>query len=91
MGAGKTYSRCPASPGPAGTKLAALVSTIFKGESLRGMLLNAYGRWKASQIMYIAALTPPALPAPTRRRPTRRYRHEDAERDRQRRAPTRRV
>ena len=37
-------------------KLAALVSTIFKGESLRGMLLNAYGWWKASQIMYIAAL-----------------------------------
>ena len=57
MGAGKTYSQLSAHPWPtANTKLAALVSTIFKGESLRGMLLNAYGWWKASQIMYIAAL-----------------------------------
>ena len=58
MGAGKTYSQLSAQSlaQPANTKLAALVSTIFKGESLRGMLLNAYGWWKASQIMYIAAL-----------------------------------
>jgi len=29
---------------------------VFKGESLRSMLLNAYGWWKVSQITYIAAL-----------------------------------
>ena len=39
------------------------VSAVFKGESLRGMLLNAYGWWKASQIMYIAALTAYGLAA----------------------------
>jgi len=41
MGAGKTY---------------ATVATVFKGETLRSMLLNAYGWWKASQIMWIAAI-----------------------------------
>ncbi len=30
---------------------------MFKGETLRSMLLNAYGWWKVSQITYIAALT----------------------------------
>ena len=29
---------------------------MFKGETLRSMLLNAYGWWKVSQITYIAAL-----------------------------------
>ena len=29
---------------------------MFKGESLRSMLLNAYGWWKVSQITYIASL-----------------------------------
>jgi hypothetical protein len=33
-----------------------LVNTVFKGETLRSMLLNAYGWWKVSQITYIAAL-----------------------------------
>jgi hypothetical protein len=28
----------------------------FKGETLRSMLLNAYGWWKVSQITYIASL-----------------------------------
>ena len=32
------------------------VATVFKGETLRSMLLNAYGWWKVSQITYIAAL-----------------------------------
>ena len=35
---------------------ATLVNTVFKGTTLRAMLLNAYGWWKAAQIMYIAAL-----------------------------------
>jgi hypothetical protein len=30
--------------------------TEFKGETLRSMLLNAYGWWKVSQITYIASL-----------------------------------
>jgi len=38
------------------TKLAGLVATVFKGETLRSMLLNAYGWWKVSQITYIASL-----------------------------------
>ena len=33
-----------------------LVATVFKGETLRSMLLNAYGWWKVSQITYIISL-----------------------------------
>ena len=32
------------------------MATVFKGEALRSMLLNAFGWWKVSQITYIAAL-----------------------------------
>jgi hypothetical protein len=32
------------------------VNTVFKGETLRSMLLNAYGWWKVSQIVYIVSL-----------------------------------
>jgi hypothetical protein len=58
MSGGKTYSQLSAASlaQPNNAKLAGLVNTVFKGESLRGMLLNAYGWWKASQIMYIAAI-----------------------------------
>jgi hypothetical protein len=58
MSGGKTYSQLSAESiaQPANTKLATLVNTVFKGESLRGMLLNAYGWWKVSQLLYIAAL-----------------------------------
>ena len=41
---------------PNNTQLAGLVATVFKGETLRSMLLNAYGWWKVSQITYIASL-----------------------------------
>jgi hypothetical protein len=34
---------------------------VFKGETLRSMLLNAYGWWKVSQITYIASLIAFAL------------------------------
>jgi hypothetical protein len=34
---------------------------VFKGETLRSMLLNAYGWWKVSQLTYIAALAAYAL------------------------------
>jgi hypothetical protein len=58
MGAGKTYSQLSAESiaQPKNTALAGTVATVFKGETLRSMLLNAYGWWKVSQITYIAAL-----------------------------------
>src|ERR1700721_2380066 len=58
MGAGKTYSQLSAESiaQPNNAKLAAPVGTVFKGETLRSMLLNAYGWWKVSQIVYIVSL-----------------------------------
>jgi len=58
MSGGKTYSQLSAAAQaqPANTQLAALVNTVFKGETLRSMLLNAYGWWKVSQITYIISL-----------------------------------
>jgi hypothetical protein len=58
MGGGKTYSQLSAQAlaQPKNTALAGLVDTVFKGETLRSMLLNAYGWWKVSQITYIASL-----------------------------------
>jgi hypothetical protein len=58
MGAGKTYSQLSAESlaQPKNTALATTVSTVFKGETLRSMLLNAYGWWKVSQIVYIVSL-----------------------------------
>jgi hypothetical protein len=58
MGGGKTYSQLSAESmaQPNNTQLANLVATVFKGETLRSMLLNAYGWWKVSQITYIASL-----------------------------------
>ena len=41
---------------PGNTQLPAQVATVFKGETLRSMLLNAYGWWKVSQITYIISL-----------------------------------
>jgi hypothetical protein len=63
MSGGKTYSQLSTESlaQPNNTKLAGLVSTVFKGESLRSMLLNAYGWWKVSQITYIAAIISFAL------------------------------
>ena len=58
MSGGKTYSQLSAASlaQPANTQLSGLVATVFKGETLRSMLLNAYGWWKVSQITYIIAL-----------------------------------
>jgi hypothetical protein len=58
MAGGKTYSQLSAlsMAQPNNAKLAGLVANVFKGETLRSMLLNAYGWWKVSQITYIAAL-----------------------------------
>jgi len=59
MTGGKTYAQLSAQAmtQPGNATLQAQVATVFKGESLRSMLLNAYGWWKVSQITYIAALT----------------------------------
>jgi hypothetical protein len=63
MAPGQTYAtlsaKSQAQPGNA--KLAALVQTVFRGDSLRAMLLNAYGWWKVAQITYIAAIAAFAL------------------------------
>ena len=58
MSGGKTYSQLSAQAlaQPGNTKLADQVNTVFRGEALRGMLLNAYGWWKVSQIIYIISL-----------------------------------
>ena len=58
IGGGKTYSQLSteAIAQPNNTALANQVATVFKGTTLRSMLLNAYGWWKVSQIMYIASL-----------------------------------
>jgi hypothetical protein len=58
MAGGKTYSQLSAESiaQPDNTALAGLVATVFKGETLRSMLLNAYGWWKVSQIVYIVSL-----------------------------------
>ena len=58
MGGGKTYSQLSAQSlaQPGNTTLANTVNTVFKGETLRSMLLNAYGWWKVSQITYIISL-----------------------------------
>ena len=39
----------------ASAKAAATVETVFKGQSLRGMLLNAYAFWELGQIALISA------------------------------------
>jgi hypothetical protein len=57
IGGGKTYSQLSAASltQPNNTALAAQVQTIFRGETLRGLLLNAYGWWQMGQIMLISA------------------------------------
>ena len=58
MAGGKTYAQLSAASlaQPNNAKLAGQVAAVFKGESLRSMLLNAFGWWKVSQITYIASL-----------------------------------
>ena len=55
---GLTYSQASAKAqaAPTNTKLAAEVQTLFRGETLRGLLLNAYAFWKFGQIALVAAI-----------------------------------
>jgi hypothetical protein len=58
IGGGLTYSQLSAKSmaAPKNAALAGQVATVFKGTTLRGMLLNAYGFWKMGQIAWIAAI-----------------------------------
>ena len=58
MAGGKTYAQLSAQSlaNPNDTKLAGQVQTVFRGETLRGLLLNAYAFWKMGQIALIAAI-----------------------------------
>ena len=54
---GKTYSELStlSRQDPTNTTLQGQVQTSFRGETLRGMLLNAYAFWKMGQVAMIAA------------------------------------
>ena len=58
IGGGKTYAQLStaAQADPTNTKLAAQVETVFKGETLRGLLLNAYAFATMGTIAGIAAI-----------------------------------
>jgi len=58
IGGGKTYSQLSAAAmaQPKNAALAGQVETVFKGTTLRGMLLNAYGWWQMGQIILISAI-----------------------------------
>ena len=55
---GKTYSQLSAESlaNPTNAALKAQVDTLFKGETLRGLLLNAYAFWQMGQIALIAGI-----------------------------------
>jgi hypothetical protein len=58
IGGGKTYSQVSAESlaNPGNAKLAAQADTLFKGNTLRGLLLNAYAFWQIGQIALYAAI-----------------------------------
>ena len=58
IGGGQTYSQLSAKAlaQPKNAALAAQVQTMFRGETLRGLLLNAYAFWTIGQIMFWAAI-----------------------------------
>jgi hypothetical protein len=58
IGGGKTYSQLSAEAiaQPKNTVLAGQVATVFKGQTLRGLLLNAYAFGKMGTIAGIAAI-----------------------------------
>jgi len=58
IGGGKTYSQLSAEAlaDPTNQKLAAQADTVFKGTTLRGLLLNAYAFWQIGQLALIASI-----------------------------------
>ena len=57
-GGGKTYAQLStqAQADPTNTKLASTVETMFKGETLRGLLLNAYAFDTVAYIAWVASI-----------------------------------
>lgn len=55
---GQTYAQMSskAQANPNDQKIAGQVATLFKGETLRGMLLNAYGWWTVASYALYAAI-----------------------------------
>jgi hypothetical protein len=55
---GKTYAEVStlSRQNPNDAKLAGQVQTLFRGETLRGLLLNAYAFWKIGQLALIASI-----------------------------------
>lgn len=62
---GKTYAEMGAlvQADPDNAELAAQRETIFKGETLRGLLLNAFAFWKVGQLALIGSIVSFALAA----------------------------
>jgi hypothetical protein len=62
IGGGLTYAQLSTkamalpTTSPKYAAVEAQVQTVFRGDTLRSMLLNAFGWWKVSQITYIASL-----------------------------------
>lgn len=58
VAAGQTYAELSskAQADPTNAKLQGQVATLFKGETLRGLLLNAYAFWTVGSIARLAAL-----------------------------------
>jgi hypothetical protein len=58
VGGGLTYSELSAKAiaDPTNVKLQGQVATMFKGETLRGLLLNSYAFWKMGQIALIGSI-----------------------------------
>lgn len=54
IGGGKTYAQFPATGLTAAQ--AATKATLFQGETLRGLLLNAYGWWQVGTYAFYAAI-----------------------------------
>jgi len=55
---GKTYAETSTQSraNPDNAELSAAVQTLFRGETLRGLLLNAYAFWKLGQIALLASI-----------------------------------
>ena len=58
MTGGQTYAQLSAKAmaNPDDQKLAGMVATVFKGETLRGLLLNSYAFWQMGQIALYGAI-----------------------------------
>ena len=58
IGKGQTYSQVSAASmaDPTNTTLAGEVQTLFRGSTLRGLLLNSYGWWQIGQYALYAAI-----------------------------------